>query len=234
MKKYLFILFLLFSLYSAISAQVIITYHVGYGSYKMKSLKEFQQFVLEDRALPGQIVEQFPGYINQRLYIGIQQHPNYKIYMGYLTTGGRISLSDYSGKWNFDMLVNGLQGGFHGEIPFLKTNKVEFSGYLDLGVNFSKLELKEYIKVFDEVLTQTERFTAIGFNLQPGLSVCYKIFPMLKAGCYLGYEQSVSEPFNEAGSSKAQLGISQDNLTSPDWSGIRTGIQISYTLGKHN
>jgi hypothetical protein len=92
--------------------------------------------------------------------------------------------------------------------------------------------LKEYLKLFEEELEQTEHFTAIGFNIQPWLSVCYKIFPKFEAGCYLGYEQSVSEPFNEAGSSKAQLGISQDNLTSPDWSGIRTGIQIGYSFGK--
>jgi len=231
MKRVILILSMLNCFATVLIAQVMITYHAGYGSYKMKSMAEFQQYIFDDRALPGQIVSQFPGYLNHRLYFGIQQHPNYMVYLGYLTTGGRISLSDYSGKWNFDMLVNGFQGGFHGELPFLRINKVEFSGNLDLGITFSKLELKEYIKLFEEELEQTDHFTAIGFSLQPWLSVCYKIFPKVDLGCYWGYEQNVSQPF-KAGISKAQLGVSRDNLTSPDWSGIRTGIQIGYSFGK--
>lgn len=234
MKKSLIISFLFIILATALQAQVSLNYRLGYGAYRMQSVSEFQEYVLKESGLPAQIVEQFPGYLNHRLYIGMpEKWSHYKVYLGYITTGGRISLVDYSGKWNFDMLLNGFQAGFHVETPLKSHQKIELIGYIDLGVTTTMLNIKEYLKLYDEESEQSQLFFGYGFDFQAGLELCYKL-PVVDIGCYLGYEQDFSTPFYLDGNYEAQLGTSQDDLVHPGWAGLRTGISLMYTFGRKN
>jgi hypothetical protein len=231
MKKVVIFFFAVCLSYS-LHAQISLGYKLGYGTYQMKSVAEFQQYILKSSDLPGKIVEEFPGYMNHRLYIGIPARwPHYKVYLGYETTGGRISLVDYSGKWNFDMMLNGFQGGIHMETPLTKPKKIEFNGYLDLGLNTTMLNLIEYYKVWDEDSEQSQLFFAYGMDAQAGFEASYN-FPAFDIGCYLGYELSLSTPFYLDGDYSYRLGTSQDELT--NWSGIRVGVVTSYAFGKKN
>lgn len=234
MKKNLIILFVIVVFTSVLQAQVNLNYRLGYGTYRMKSVSEFQELVLDASLLPAQIVEQFPGYLNHRLYIGfLEKWPHYKVYLGYVTTGGRISLVDYSGKWNFDMLLNGFQAGFHMETPLNKLPKIELKGYIDLGATTTMLNINEYLKLYDEESEQSQLFFAYGFDFQLGLELCYKL-PAVDIGCYLGYEQDFATPFYLDGDYEVQLGTSQDNLVHPGWAGLRTGLSATYTFGRKN
>lgn len=215
-----------------IHAQISLSYRLGYGTYRMQSVSEFQEYILSSGTLPGQIVEQFPGYLNHRIYLGLPARlPRYKAYLGYLTTGGRISLVDYSGKWNFDMLLNGFQSGLHWESLVKTIKKIELKGYLDFGATFTTVNIKEYMKVWDQDSQQSQLFFAYGIDGQGGFEASYKL-PFIDIGCYLGYEQDFSIPFYVEGDNQANLGISQTNLTHPGWAGLRTGISLCYTFGK--
>ena len=232
MKNTALIILLSVCLSLQIHAQVSLGYRLGYGTYKMQSVAEFQEYVLHTSILPGQIVEQFPGYLNHRLYLGLPSRwPQYKAYLGYVTTGGRISLVDYSGKWNFDMLLNGFQAGLHWESQVKMIKKVELKGYLDFGATITTLNMHEYMKVWDEESQQSELFIAYGLDIQGGFEACYKL-SFIDIGCYLGYEQDISTAFHVEGNRDARLGISNSNLTHPGWAGLRTGISVSYTFGK--
>jgi hypothetical protein len=232
MKRYILIIFLSVIFPFVIFAQLSLDYKLGYGTYQMKSVAEFQQYILKSSDLPGKIVEEFPGYMNHRLYIGMPARwPHYKVYLGYETTGGRISLVDYSGKWNFDMMLNGFQGGIHMETPLTKPKKIEFNGYLDLGVNTTMLNLIEYYKVWDEDTEQSQLFFAYGMDAQAGFEARYN-FTLFDLGCYLGYELSISTPFYLDGDYSYRLGTTQDELTKPNWSGVRAGVVANYTFGK--
>lgn len=232
MKKGLIVSLILINLSVVLQAQVSLGYRLGYGTYRMQSVAEFQQFVLDDSDLPAQIVEQFPGYLNHRLYIGLPYRwPKYKIYLGYVTTGGRISLVDYSGKWNFDMLLNGFQAGIHWESQVKMMKKIELKGYLDFGTTFTTLEIQEYMKVWDEDSQQSQFFAANGIDIQGGFEACYKL-PFMELGCYLGYEQDISSAFHVKGNGDAKLGITDSNLTHPGWAGVRTGISATYIFGR--
>jgi len=232
MKKSLIIIFLSVVCTSVVQAQLSLNYRLGYGTYRMKSVSEFQDYILKESGLPAQIVEQFPGYLNHRLYFGMTENwPHYKVYLGYVTTGGRISLVDYTGKWNFDMLLNGFQAGFHMETPLNKNQKIELKGYIDLGVTTTMLNINEYLKLYDEESEQSQLFFAYGFDFQLGLELCCK-FPVIDVGCYLGYEQDFSTPFYLDGDYEIQLGTSQNDLVHPGWAGLRTGISATYTFGR--
>lgn len=216
----------------AIHAQVSLGYKLGYGTYRMQSVAEFQQYVLDIYGLPGQIVTQFPRYLNYRLYLGFPSRlPQYKAYLGYVTTGGRISLVDYSGKWNYDMLLNGFQAGLRWETQLKMMKKIELKCYLDFGVTTSILNLKEYIRVWDEESRQSQQFFAYGLDGEFGFEACYKL-PFIDIRCNLGYEQDISTPFYLDGNYQAKLGISQTSYTHPSWAGLRAGISVGYTFGK--
>ena len=234
MKKNLFLISFFLILSYSITAQVSLTLKAGYGTYYMGGVKEFQKAALSQSALPGKIVTKFPGYINYRLYMGLPSKiDKFEFYLGYLTTGGRISLADYSGKWNYDMLLNGFQAGAHWSQPIKTINKFQIDGFVDFGVICSMLNMTDYIRVYEESAQNSQLFFAYGLNVQPGFEAVYKM-SHFDIGCYLGLEIDMSTNFYLNGDSDYILGIRENNYTRPSWTGIRTGIQVSYTLGKHN
>lgn len=87
--------------FSGVNAQVSLNYRPGYGTYLMTNLSFLQERILSKSELPAKITAQFPGYINHKLMIhfpGLGEDNS--LFLGYVTTGGRISLTDYSGKWH--------------------------------------------------------------------------------------------------------------------------------------
>ena len=224
------VLFICLSL--AGKAQVTLGYRLGYGTYSMQSVSDYQESILKACGFPAKIVEKFPAYFNQRFYIGNSKQQNInKLYFGYETTGGRINVSDYSGKWMFDMILNGYQGGFRIDVPGRHSERVEFHPYIDVGITSTVMKLEQYLEVGPQNLKDSYIFIANEVSFQPGITVMVK-FRWIEAGCYAGYETGVSTAFHEKGNSNAKLGISSNQLTKPQWSGIRAGIEISYRFKK--
>ena len=229
--KFLFIL-LAINLHLISFAQFSLAYQAGYGTYRMKSLSDYQQYALENAVFPAEIVTQFPGYINHKVIFGLPFHsPINQIYIGYLTTAGRISLTDYSGKWLFDQTLNGFQIGSKVSYPFKQFNDFELTGYLDFGITTTFLKLYQYLNIADEKFEESYTFIGYGVNFQPGLQLSF-VRPKYSFGAFWGYEQDFAKPFYEKGSPDSKLGTSAQNLVKPDWSGLRTGLEIFYKFGK--
>lgn len=213
-------------------AQFSVAYQAGYGTYRMQSVSDYQQYVLKESNLPAEIVTQFPGYINHKLIIGLPfQSKINKLYFGYLTTAGRISLTDYSGKWLFDQKLNGFQIGSKVDLPIKQFKDLELTGYLDFGFTTTFMELYQYLSIGDQEAEESYTFVGYGINIQPGLQISF-IRPRYSLGAFLGYEQDIAKPFFKKGSPDINLGTSSENLAKPDWSGLRTGIEINYRFGK--
>ncbi len=233
MKRFILIIIWAGFISIAVEAQVSLTLKAGYGTYYMGDVKEFQKAAQGQSALPGKIVTKFPGYINYRLYMGLPSKlDKFGFYLGYLTTGGRISIADYSGKWNYDMLLNGFQAGAHWSQPIKTINKFQIDGFVDFGVICSMLNMIDYIRVNEESAQNSQLFFAYGLNVQPGFEAVYKM-SNFDIGCYMGLEIDMSTNFYLNGDPDYTLGIRENNYTGPSWTGIRTGIQVSYSIGKH-
>jgi len=209
-----------------------VAYQAGYGTYTMRSLSDYQEFVLKESNLPAEIVTQFPGYFNHKLIIGLPfQSKINKIYFGYLTTAGRISLTDYSGKWLFDQKLNGFQIGSKVDLPIKQVRDFELTGYLDFGFTTTFMELYQYLSIGEQVAEESYTFVGYGINIQPGLKISF-IQPRYSLGAFLGYEQDFARPFFKKGSPDVKLGTSSQNLVKPEWSGLRTGLEIHFRFGK--
>ena len=232
MKTIFLILLFAINLPIITRAQFSVAYQAGYGTYSMRSLSDYQEYVLKESNLPAEIVTQFPGYINHKLIFGFPIHSKInKIYFGYLTTAGRISLTDYSGKWLFDQKLNGFQIGSKVDLPIKQLKDFELTGYLDFGFTTTFMELYQYLNIGDQEDEESFTFIGYGINIQPGLQIKF-IRPQYSVGAFLGYEQDFAKPFFEKGNPDAKLGTSSQNLAKPDWSGLRTGLEIYYKFGK--
>jgi hypothetical protein len=234
MKQSLVILISFFCLFAGdVKGQVSLTYCPGYGVYMMSDLRQYQEYVLEQSGLPAKAVEKFPPYLTHRIYAGFgnKRMRHIGFYAGFLTTGGRISLSDYSGKWLSDMVVDGIQAGGHYERRAAKTGPLELNFYIDAGTTVSLLKLDSYLEVAGEKYTESYLFVAHSLDLQPGIKLTCSP-GRISMGAYAGVEGSFETPFYEKGNPKMKLGIDASRLAKPGWAGLRAGLLVSLQLGR--
>ena len=233
--KQLAILILFFILITSfVQAQVNISAKVGYGFYSMKDLKSFQEARLNEMTeIPAQIVDEFPPYINYKLFLSFPRdndRTKLRYYLGFQTTGSRISLTDYSGKLTFDMIVNGYTAGVEFE-PFstVVLKVINIQGYICFGTTTTFLKLEDYLEIGEEKLEESYLFCSHGLDIEPGLKAGYK-YKRLGFGLTLGYLQDINMTFYMKGSPKTKLGSSSFKTVHPNWAGLRTGIEISVDL----
>ena len=216
-KIYLIATICFLSLYC--SGQTIrISYEPGYGFYSLKNLKSTQKtMAMQVNGLPVKAIVQFPDYITQGASIGCYLDKNniVGINASYLTTGGRNYLSDYSGVYKLDMILNGYQLGIESEHIFNLDNKFDLNANFKLGVIQSNLDISEYLEIYNvDHTTSSDQITQTNFFLEPNLSLSYPIRNDIAIKFGVGYNLNTSTFNNEL----------------IDWSGLRTRIGISWSL----
>jgi hypothetical protein len=231
------ILLLIFILIISISkAQITISGKVGYGFYSMSELKTYQRVQLNEMTgIPAKIVESFPPYLNYKAFISFPRDSRknwVRYYLGFETTGSRISLTDYSGKLTSDMVLNAYKVGVELQ-PFSKRlfNTFDLKGYVCVGETTTFLKLIDLLQVGEETITQNYVFCSLGMDIEPGLRAIYK-FKRVGVGLSMGYLLDVNGTFFMKGSPKNKLGFSSSDLIQPLWAGFRTGIELSIDLNK--
>ena len=92
-----------------------VRFQTGYGFYNMKSMESFQNDLLNSIFLVQlKTVQSFPPYVNFEFQFAnsFSSEINGGIFFQFLSTGGRVAVSDYSGEINIDQIINGYNGGF--------------------------------------------------------------------------------------------------------------------------
>jgi hypothetical protein len=209
----------LFFISISISAQSIrFSYEPGYGIYSLDNLKKEQiNFSKQINGLPVKAVVQFPDYINHSASIGFYMDKNniFGFNVSYLTTGGRNHLSDYSGEYKLDMILNGYQVGIESEHIINLENKFDMNFNFKMGLIQSNLNTTEYLIIYGlDSKTSTDYYSETSFFLEPNLNVSYHITKGIAIKVGVGYN----------------LNTSSFNGTLIDWSGPRARIGISYSL----
>lgn len=230
MKKSFLLIISIMILTGTLSAQWTFSYLPGYGTYQMKSLSEYQHKHLDNCGLPAKILVQFPGYLNHQILIGkTVRGTTRSLQLGYLTTSGRTSYADYSGKWNYDLVNKCYQLGINLSFRGGRINNWKIRPYLNLATSTSLLQIEEELIIGAEELYLSQRFYALGVSAQPGLSIRYSS-GRFEPGLFLGYELHTSLNFSKGDHNELLLGYSDTELVHPSWTGFRTGVMISYSL----
>ncbi|MBK6964080.1 MAG: hypothetical protein IPH20_09045 [Bacteroidales bacterium] len=204
MRKPILIILLILCV-SGVKSQVSLSYRPGYGTYMFTNLRQFQEDILSESEFPAEIVTQFPGYINHKIFVGFPSLSGGNgLFLGYVTTGGRISLTDYSGKWLFDMELNGFKAGYHKEFPAKESGNFSINTYLDFGTTLTYMNMIEYLKIGDEEVEESYLFIGHGIDIEPGVTAMIKR-KAFNIGIFVGYELSLSLPFYQKGAFQGEI-----------------------------
>jgi hypothetical protein len=233
MKKYISLLILYLIIAFNANAQFSASYSLSYGNYKMDDMKDFlnnmtKAIEYQLSGIPVAVVDNFPGYIihNLDLSYNIKRH-EIGFRGTYMTTGGKIAYSDYTGEYSETLLLNGFRLGanYRFYFPFVDSNK---SGSLCLfaeispGITFSKLKSREYIKIFDHRQETDENLdlSTNGISLLPQLGIKWQIAKHIGIHLSGGYDFQLGSRFKYEGA--------ETKITS-DWSGIRINGGVSFS-----
>jgi len=217
-RKLYLLLMICFTTLCGSSQTLRISYESGYGTYNLHNLKALQIYMSEQiNGLPVKALVRFPGYINHSASIGYYLTKNniLGINVSYLTSGGRNHLSDYSGEYKLDMILNGYQFGLEDEHIFKLNNKFDINANIKIGCIKSNLNITEYIKINDlDSNTTSDQYKQTSYFVEPSLNISYHFNKAIGVRAGLGYNLN-SSTFN-------------NNLI--DWSGFRTRLGIAYSF----
>ena len=231
MKQILLILSLLFS-FSAFSQDFSIGIRAGLGDYSMDLLSQFQQYRTSQSQLPLKITESYPITPFYRAEVAFNDIPfieKMAVFYGYYSTGARSTVSDYSGRVDLDAVINGNQMGLTIQKEFLREGFMSLGGYVDGSYLLTELKTKDFLEItYPEKFTEKEDYSLVasGFALEPGLELNYRL-DLLVFQINWGYLIDFSKELHLKDNKEMMLGVNNQPVT-PQWSGLRFGLQISY------
>ena len=232
MKKHFTLIFLALVLTMSVTAQIKVSYSIGYGDYKMESMRELldASFQLVKAEFPPEvrITDNFPGYITHNLdaAYNLKKH-EFGLKGTFMTTGGKIAYSDYSGEYYEKVTINGYRVGAMYRFHFFKskigTLPLTFYGELSPAITFTSLKYEALLSLPDyevhEIPEDKISTNEKGYSIQPliggQLFVTRNIFMTLNAG----YDFEFG----------AELSIAND-MYRVDWSGFRVNGGVGFSF----
>lgn len=149
----------------------------GYGSYLMSDLIAVQKVLSGQIPLNVQLTTQFPPYVNYSFRYGERNGDGgfAGIKAGFMSTGARSSIADYSGYYYSDINCQAIHTGYYQRKRIKKYHfmKIPFeTGYQwDISMIYSIVTLKENLKIYglDDEINGSNTLNSLGFYTEPEL-----------------------------------------------------------------
>lgn len=221
--KHILLLNLLVLVCSICNAQNLkLGFQTGIGTYDMGDLKDFNASVFNSLPFKAKFISDYPAYFYYKPSLVVSFNKMDIGVLGILnSTGSRISSKDYSGEYRFDTKVRGLGPGFvmNYYLVSLK-DKMKLKMYLEGGVLFSKLEIKEdFTFGGEEIENSSYTFQTVNYYTEPGLKLEYSLHPAIDLALNAGYCVHLDrETFESDTEGMLTFG--------PNWSGLRLGLSF--------
>jgi opacity protein-like surface antigen len=226
--KYIMAGFLFFvSLASADAQGWQIGFSTGKVDYDTRRLKSFNESISRRLPFENALTDNFPV----TPYVGIEAGYNFKTFFtgvsyAFNSTGSRLTVTDYSGSYYFDLIQNGhlvsvTPGSF---IEIANNLKVYF--VCDVGAIFSALIMNEraYFTDIGE-LSELYDFKSRSFFARPHVRLSYEFF-FFKVGLSAGYLLDSQGFFHLKGDRDRILRDHRNENVISDWNGFSTGLSI--------
>lgn len=241
MKKYIFLIVFVLASFSA-KAQFTISYSAGYGTYEMDDMKKlmsngFTGLNSKIPNIPFSLVSNFPGYVTHRAdlsYLIGQQE--FGVTGSFLTTGGKIAYSDYSGEYIEKLTTNGIRIGalyrYYMPVGDIGSDGViSLYGELSPAAVFTKLKYKGHATIGGQTQDFTDEMggNAVGISIQPMLGV------KLNVTRNIGFHLAAGYDFSLLSNMKKETMVNSTKIVydlKMDWSGFRANAGVSYTFGQ--
>lgn len=214
--------------------QLKVNMSMGYGTYSMKSMKDFQEELRVSFPVRAKTTESFPGYVFYEFGITTVQADRFVIggYFTYGSTGGRIHYEDYSGEMSSDQLVRYVSiGSPLGIVLGDNLTDSPWRVHLDLKPHFTvgMMELDFYSRIGNQEESDSYKFTAFNLGIEPGLTVERSLAKKWDVTFFAGYNANLLKGnlyFQEE--NDAYLQNQKGETVTLDFSGFRAALGISY------
>lgn len=217
-----------------VQAQLKISGSVGYGTYYMGDIRDWQKQVKANLPVDAQALSTFPGYLNFEGGISYDSKSKFFIggIFGYGSTGSRLAYSDYSGSFTFDQLVKYYSLNVSiGSKKELLDKKYLLSLDFRPGIILTNLVYETNTKLGTEKVNQKQKFKSINWNVQP--TVCLtRRFGSFALHAFAGYNASVKRGKLKSKENKNFYLLNSDGSDAhAQWGGIRVGLGFTYFFG---
>ena len=227
MKKIIKIFIIVISL-SSYSQQGKLFFETNYNTFSHSSLKQFQEEFKTDIApIPVKTVDDFPANIGFTLGYEIVESKT-AIFLGYNTTGGKLSYSDYSGIIRLEESLNGITfGGIY--YVNLNKEKQDFKiGFKGFGM-YSSLNLNSYSEIGTNIQQDNIDFQSFDFGIGAQLNYEYPLsFFIIRAN--IGFDVVLGGKLKFKDNNEAHLINNSGEDVKTGWSGLRTGVGIAFNI----
>lgn len=230
LKIYLLAVCLLLAGTTAAQKKVYMEPRLGFGTFRMASLKELQQTVIRQTGVNAKATDTFSPYFQFGfgLVRDLDEQTRIGLFAEHGSTGGRVAYEDYSGEIRFDTPVNyhALGATLYSHKP-IEGSRFSFVAGTEVNVFFTRLKTEVYARIHDTSESSEDSFSSTGFGLKPyvGLEHLMNAMPVRLT---LGYMASASKPFHVSGEPEHQLiRNSYNDKLEPGWGGLRICLTVS-------
>lgn len=210
-----------------------IEYEQGIGYYSMNDLKELNESIAKGLPFETKLVSDFPNYWFYRPGIGLKfNNLELTMVLSYFSTGSRIAAKDYSANYKFDTKVRSFSPGIKIKYHFKQQNKLFFSTYGILGMDFTSLELKDLLEITESTMVNSNmKFNTNCFSIEPGVNVNYSI-KFISVSLNFGYSLHLKKNAFHLKDEKERIlqNPTSSNKIYPEWQGLRIGISLNFDL----
>lgn len=206
--------------------------NIGYATFNLGDLKEFQQELSAQYPFDAHIVESFPGYLNfSASILFVKPTYYYGVIVGHTSTAGRLSYSDYSGSFTSDQLVGINSIGTSFALNLTKKEKTNIFLGGQTSFNFNNLVFNETIIIGDTKDTNTVSFRSVNFALTPFIEVQQRVNNLVLR-FNVGGEIQVPGDLTSQENNEVYLVNSSNEKVKFNASGLRMNIGIAYSFKK--
>lgn len=238
MNKFVLVIILFLIAFKVNGQKFYFNANMGYGTYALKDIKNFQDDMILSTAVYDEPVESFPNYIYYNFLTDYAFNKSHYTGIGvtYYTTGGRNHVADYSGEYSLDLIAKAYTFDIHYKIAIISYKNFNVFFQYKTGLLFSKLDISENMNVYNSIiLDRASEYTGYSIVSEPSLHLSYSIYKSVYLNFSAGFEKCSKIRFlndKSLESDGEDLFPLVEEDFSADWSGLRTSVGISYSLGK--
>jgi hypothetical protein len=218
MKRLLTIFLFCIVFYPSSAQKYEIGFCAGYSTFAMEDLKSDFARNIDNIPFESKLVSNFPPWLhfggNGMLKFGFY---SIGIRYTYISTGGKIATSDYSGKYTFEEFLSSHSVGLANSFRVVTLGKIQGEIRMTIGFIHSSIKVEEYLQVYENTLTNSASFYSQSLFAEPAVLITYS-FPRFRVGADFAY----------CADRGAEIKTKSEEQTFryTDWSGFRIGIHI--------
>lgn len=234
MNKFTIVIILFLFAFEGFGQKLHVNANIGYGTYFLKDLKDFQAEMISSTTVDDKSVENFPNNIYYSFTTNYAFNKKHSLGLGlkYYTTGARNHVADYSGEYTFDMIANAYTLFVNYKVRIISTNNFNTYFQFKTGALFSRLDINEQLDIYSGNSNTTEEiYKGNSIVLEPGIYLFYPIYKTISLNLSVGFERGLNRRLLNKDDYDEEYITFIDDI-SANWTGLRTSIGISFSFGK--